>query len=132
MTDLVRCDLGDGVEVIHDVESIEVEMECDVDDALPAFSEHTESLLKIWLESHDETERVQRHWFEPEPEVVTSRFTRTEDIGTHPFVRYSAPYERIEIQLDTSTFRLATIEEAKALARRHDRVLRRARRALPA
>jgi hypothetical protein len=26
------CDLGDGIEVIHDVEEVEIEMDCDLDD----------------------------------------------------------------------------------------------------
>lgn len=29
---LAPCDLGDGIEVIHDVEAIEIEMDCDLDD----------------------------------------------------------------------------------------------------
>lgn len=32
MLAMFPCDLGDGIEVVHDVETIEVEMECDVDD----------------------------------------------------------------------------------------------------
>lgn len=129
MNDLIQCDLGDGIEVIHDVEAIEVEMDCDLGDDLPAFTEYTESLLKAWLEPSDDTEPVLRHWFESD-EIVTARYTRTDDDGTQPYFRYSAPYERIEIEIDASTFRRATIEEAKSLARRHQRVLRRVRREL--
>jgi hypothetical protein len=29
---LFPCDLGDGIEVVHDVEQIEIEMDCDLDD----------------------------------------------------------------------------------------------------
>ena len=29
---LFPCDLGDGIEVVHDVEVIEIELECDLDD----------------------------------------------------------------------------------------------------
>jgi hypothetical protein len=32
MSALFPCDLGDGIEVIHDVEQIEIEMDCDLDD----------------------------------------------------------------------------------------------------
>lgn len=29
---LLPCDLGDGIEVVHDVEELEIEMDCDLDD----------------------------------------------------------------------------------------------------
>jgi hypothetical protein len=29
---LFPCDLGDGIEVVHDVEQIEIELDCDLDD----------------------------------------------------------------------------------------------------
>lgn len=32
MRALFPCDLGDGIEVVHDVEVIQVEMDCDLDD----------------------------------------------------------------------------------------------------
>src|SRR4051794_25089738 len=72
MSQLLPCDLGDGIEVLHEVEAIEVELECDVDDH-PA------------IEVTDITERMERIWFE------------SDDLGTHQFVRQSAPYERIEL-----------------------------------
>lgn len=71
---LSPCDLGDGIEVVHDVETIEIEMDCDLAD----------------------------------PPIA-------DDAGTHQFVRYSAPYERIEIQLDRGAFLRATIEDARRL-----------------
>jgi hypothetical protein len=73
MSQLNPCDLGDGIEVIHDVETVEIELDCEV---------------------HDDDE-----------------------LGTHQFVRYSAPYERIEVQLDAHAYRRATIEEARKLVR---------------
>ena len=78
MRQLAPCDLGDGVEVVHDVEVLEIEMDCDLaEEPLPV----------------------------------------GDDVGTHQFVRFSAPYERIEIQVDVSAFRRATIEEARRLLR---------------
>jgi hypothetical protein len=71
---LSPCDLGDSIEVVHDVETIEIEMDCDLAD----------------------------------PPVA-------EDVGTQQFVRFSAPYERIEIQLDRGAFMRATIEDAQRL-----------------
>jgi hypothetical protein len=82
---LSPCDLGDGIEVVHDVEAVEIEMDCVVDDDEPI-----------------------------EQLGNTTKFAR-EEIGTHRFVRYSAPYDRIEIQLDANAFVRATIEEAKSL-----------------
>lgn len=32
MSVLLPCDLGDGIEVVHDVETVEIEMDCDLDD----------------------------------------------------------------------------------------------------
>lgn len=69
---LAPCDLGDGIEVVHDVEAVEIEMDCDLDGDPPA-----------------------------------------DDIETSMFVRHSAPYERIELQLDANAFLRATIEEAR-------------------
>jgi hypothetical protein len=88
MGDLAPCDLGDGIEVIHDVEAVEIEMDCALED--------------------DET---------PDDLGNTIKFAREDDIGTHGFVRHSAPYERIEIQLDAGAYRRATIEEARKLKR---------------
>lgn len=86
MSALSPCDLGDGIEVVHDVETLEVELECMVDDDArePAADD---TLVDIVLVD--------------------------EELGTHQFVRFSAPYERIEVQIDESAFRRATIEEAK-------------------
>jgi hypothetical protein len=90
MAQLAPCDLGDGIEVVHDVEdAVEIEMECDLDE--------------------DEPEDVAR----------TFRFARlpVEEVGTHQFVRYSAPYDRIELVVEPNAFLRATIEEAKTLLR---------------
>jgi hypothetical protein len=75
MSALSPCDLGDGIEVVHDTETLEVELECSFDD---------DTLVD-------------------------------DELGTHQFVRFSAPYERIEVQFDASAFRRATIEDAKRL-----------------
>ena len=94
MSALAPCDLGDGIEVVHDVEAIEVEMECALDDEAPV------DLADAAIDLGN-----------------TTKFTRAEEVGTHVFVRHSAPYERIEIEIDASAFRRATIEEAKRLQR---------------
>ena len=73
MSALAPCDLGDGVEVVHDVETMEVELECALEEEVD------------------------------------------DELGTHQFVRFSAPYERIEANFDAGAFRRATIEEAKRL-----------------
>lgn len=90
MRDLAPCDLGGDIEVVHDVEAVEIEMECDLEEDEPA------------------------RWFDEEF-ASTMKFAR--DAGTHQFVRHSAPYERIEIQLDPSAFIRATIEEARSIGR---------------
>ena len=82
---LSPCDLGDGIEVVHDVEAVEIEMDCVVED---------DDAIEL--------------------SGSTTKFAR-EELGTHRFVRYSAPYERIEVQLDANAFLRATIEEAQAL-----------------
>jgi hypothetical protein len=71
MAALMPCDLGDGIEVIHDVETLEITMDCDL------------------------------------------RAPEEEDLCTQQFVRFSAPYERIELQLDPGGFRRAAIEDAR-------------------
>jgi len=94
MAQLAPCDLGDGIEVVHDVEdAVEIEMECDVDE--------------------EELEDV----------AATMRFARlpNDDLGTHQFVRYSAPYDRIELAVEPHAFVRATIEEAKLLLRSRSR-----------
>ena len=90
LSQLDPCDLGDAIEVVHDVEHVEIEMECDLADPPPP----------------------------PIEELVTAQFTRVDEVGTHQFVRFSAPYERIEIQIDPKAFMRATIEEAKRTSRR--------------
>jgi hypothetical protein len=80
LAQLDPCDLGDGIEVIHDVESLEVELECDLGD--------------------------------DEPAAVA------DDVATREFVRFSAPYERIELQIDPTAFLRATIEDSRGASRR--------------
>lgn len=96
MTHLDPCDLGDGIEVVHDVEALEVEMECDLADPPPPPAPPPLEEL-----------------------ATTTELTRVDEAGgTHQFVRFSAPYERIEIQIDAKAFMRATIEEAKRMSRR--------------
>ncbi|HSD89254.1 MAG TPA: hypothetical protein VLB44_17115 [Kofleriaceae bacterium] len=104
MSALCPCDLGDGIEVVHDVEAVEIEMECDVgEDAPPEpeLADDIETTIKFAFDANDEV-------------VNTTEFARADDVGTHQFVRHSAPYERIEIQLDPHGFVQATIEEARS------------------
>ena len=93
MRDLAPCDLGGDIEVVHDVEAVEIEMEVDLEDDEPA------------------------RWFDEEF-ASTMQFAR--DAGTHQFVRHSAPYERIELQIDPAAFIRATIEEARSIGRTRD------------
>jgi hypothetical protein len=95
MAQLSPCDLGDGIEVVHDVEAVEIEMECDVDDApVVEIDPGLEDLAN------------------------TIKFARQVDDGsTHQYVRYSAPYDRIELVADGNAFVRATIEEAQSLIR---------------
>jgi hypothetical protein len=78
MAALAPCDLGDGIEVVHDEERLEVEMDCDL----------------------------------AEPVVLDDLASTVE------FARFSAPYERIELQLDAHAFRRATIEEARTILKK--------------
>jgi hypothetical protein len=100
MSVLAPCDLGDGIEVIHDVEVVEIEMECSLDDAEDDGAP-------------DAADTLPEHpVFDELVLLATTQFVR-EDIGTHQFVRESAPYERIELQLDPGAFRRAIIEDAR-------------------
>ena len=92
MAALAPCDLGDGIEVVHDVEALEIEMDCDVEVAVVQVDEAAATLQLARIE--------------------------LEEVGTHQFVRFSAPYERIELQVDGGAYRRATIAEAQRLARR--------------
>jgi len=106
MSALCPCDLGDGIEVVHDVESVEIEMDCDVDDDAPLETELAGDTIKFSFDPEDEL-------------VTTTEFSQVsaDDVGTREFVRYSAPYERIEIRFDPHAFVRATIEEAKLITR---------------
>jgi hypothetical protein len=163
---LFPCDLGDGIEVVHDVEeAIEVELDCSVDDTRDDDDADIEIepgqtdvdlrvALGLHIESDDDHDSQPATRVDPEPaaEVVlleppfaievnaatkpfireletcqivrdadsTRQFVRETD-STHQFVRESAPYERIEIQLDANAYMQATIEEARAAARRSRR-----------
>ena len=101
MHQLAPCDLGDGIEVVHDVERLEIEMDCDLSDDAPI----EDACLRETSDA-DKTLELDREAIE----------ALVENDGTHEFVRFSAPYERIEIELDAKAFLRATIEEAKALS----------------
>ena len=96
MAQLDPCDLGDGIEVIHDVELLEVELECDLGDDGP-------------LAVHADADRT----VELTREALDALDAIAEDAGTQEFVRLSAPYERIELQIDPTAFLRATIEESR-------------------
>jgi hypothetical protein len=113
MSQLLPCDLGDGIEVVHDVEAIEVEMDCDLADPSEQFArvepaEPTEPLAAPEPDPGD-TVVMLKTWFD-EIEVG-------EDAGTHQFIKLSAPYERIEIEIDANAYRRATIADARKLTR---------------
>ncbi len=140
---LFPCDLGDGIEVVHDVEAIEVELDCSLDDTRDDDAEveiepgHTDLDLRVALGLHvdgepesepdSETDHLDaliaaQVALNVEPQDAhTKPFVRDPDTrqfvreteSTHQFVRESAPYERIEIQLDHAAFLRATIEDAK-------------------
>lgn len=126
MKNLAPCDLGDGVEVVHDVEdAVEIEMDCDLDDAVDLSPDDIEASVNSWFD---------KFWVDPNDDVMktatfpreldaddfgTQKFPR-EDDGTHQFVRDSAPYERIEIQIDASSFVRATIADAMTSLRARD------------
>jgi hypothetical protein len=131
MSALAPCDLGDGIEVVHDVESVEVEMECAVDD--DALDDHDASnTTKMECAVDDDPvdeagsttkmeSAVADEALDDHDVINTTKFARElvgDELGTCQFVRYSAPYERIEIQLDANAFVRATIEEAKSIQRR--------------
>jgi hypothetical protein len=119
MAALAPCDLGGDIEVVHDVESVEIEMDCALDeesddhDAGDTFVDHDGLVMRFARELADEHAGTTRFVREHAEDVgSTTRFAR-EDVGTHQFVRHSAPYERIEIQVDRGAFLRATIEDAK-------------------
>jgi len=107
MSALAPCDLGDGIEVLHDVEDVEIEMDCALDDDEGRDDEVSE---------RDAADTLPEHPAFDEPTLgATTQFVRVaEDVGTRQFVRESAPYERIELQLDPGAFRRTTIAEANA------------------
>jgi hypothetical protein len=102
MSVLAPCDLGDGIEVVHDVEVVEIEMECALDD--PPEAAGAEPDAADTLPEHPVFDELML--------LATTQFIR-EDIGTQQFVRESAPYERIELQVDPGAFRRAVIEDAR-------------------
>lgn len=137
MRDLVPCDLGDGIEVIHDVELIEVEMECDVEDEA-AYYESIEidhgpdaavpviaALERMAALGFDASAVVRSPVWDTLPfspfetaELATgSGPVVSESAQTVPFVRvesetvpypmYSAPYERVEITRESDPRRAA-------------------------
>ena len=106
MAQLDPCDLGDGIEVVHDVEAIEIEMECDLgDDGIAEVHAHGEA---------DQTMELSRDAIEE----LAALAAAPDEGGTREFIRFSAPYERIELELEPLAFLRATIEEARATAPR--------------
>jgi hypothetical protein len=85
MSQLDPCDLGDGIEVVHEVESLEVEMDCDLGDEQPALVGHCDA---------DQTLDLTR-------EAVEALEAIAEEAGTLEFARFSAPYERIELSIQS-------------------------------
>lgn len=81
------CDLGDGIEVVHDVEALEIEMECDLEEA-GAYSEAYERIEiapepNLWLASAED--------------LATARFTRVLDSSlVRDTLAETVPYPRIE------------------------------------
>jgi hypothetical protein len=101
MAALAPCDLGDGIEVVHDVEKLEIEMDCDVAD-VPLLDELAKTVEHVRLEEL----------------ASTLQFARQDELAsTMEFARFSAPYERIELQLDAGAYRRATIEDARRMLR---------------
>jgi len=73
MRELDPCDLGTGIEVIHEVEAIEIEMDCDLDEDSP------------------------HRWFDEEFARTIKLANETIGYATHRLLYESTPYERIEI-----------------------------------
>ena len=128
MTQLLPCDHGDGIEVVHDVESVEVELQCDLDDDAPVDAATAEAALAVVrapaADDPETTIKMLKFWFETNDDLIdTSKFVDElmdellADDGTRRFERQTAPYERIEIQVDPTAFMRATIEEAKTVQR---------------
>jgi hypothetical protein len=111
MAALAPCDLGDGIEVVHDVEKLEIEMDCDIADA-PSVE-----ALASTMQLHDEVASTMQFLRQDEL-ASTLQFARQDELAsTVEFARFSAPYERIELQLDASAYRRATIEDARRMLR---------------
>lgn len=102
MAALAPCDLGDGIEVVHDVEKLEIEMDCDLAEVAP--------IARIAQVAHV------GHAAQIDDLASTLEFARLDEVAsTLEFARFSAPYERIELQLDASAYRRATIEDARRI-----------------
>jgi len=104
LAQLDPCDLGDGIEVVHDVESLEVELECDLGDDEPAAVEAL---------GHGEADQT----LELSREAIEALEAIAEEAGTREFLRFSAPYERIELQIEPTAFLRATIEDSRGVSR---------------
>jgi len=76
MRDLAPCDLGEGLEVLHDVEAVEVEMDCDLGEDAPADAGEAKGWFdELWLDA---------------------KKRQPSEIGLRAYLE-SAPYARIEI-----------------------------------
>src|SRR6266699_3659882 len=83
MRDLVPCDLGGGVGVVHDVEMVEVEMECDLDDSAPyEWIELRHELEPMPLEEVTLPERA------PMVALNLNAFVRSPMVDTLPFAPF--------------------------------------------
>jgi hypothetical protein len=91
---LFPCDLGDGIEVVHEVEQIEIEMDCDVEDD-PAYSAPYERIELVFASNWVATLAMpDGSAFEPLPSTDTLPFAPFEPsqlmTETTPYPRCSA------------------------------------------
>ncbi|HEY5927060.1 MAG TPA: hypothetical protein VIV11_35475 [Kofleriaceae bacterium] len=94
LSNLAPCDLGDGIEVVHDVEDdVEIEMDCDLEDDKPRATRSAAPLGDL-----EDDVAIEAAPLPAPPDCELASTTQ--------FVRvYSAPYERIEIEgVDSSAF----------------------------
>lgn len=98
MSALFPCDLGDGIEVVHDVEVIEIEMDCDLEHD-PEYSAPYEK-IEILLEA-SATIPILEEWREA---PIVNVFERSPVCDTLPFAPFeptalgteTVPYPRID------------------------------------
>jgi len=103
LRDLFPCDLGDGIEVIHDVELVEIELDCDTDVA--DFSAPYES-IEI---DHDHAPEPVTRVIEDHAVLEPSGFVRSPVWDTLPF----SPFEPSAV-LAKGTGPVACVDDADA------------------